>query len=163
MISMLYSCVYTLPIVLQLFRGCVFKDMCIFWKSKTFIYCNKSDANASFGWFPEFSVPIFYAQILNLNTHIYIYIYGRRWIRRWLLCSRCICDMTHSYVWHDPSLCVTWLIQMCGMAHSQVSRDTSYNDRTLSYRIDHTLYHAKLIVHISSGSFTRITCHILKR
>jgi len=26
-----------------------------------------------------------------------------------------MCDMTHSYVCHDPFICVTWLIHMCGM------------------------------------------------
>jgi len=24
-----------------------------------------------------------------------------------------MCDMTHSYVWHDSLICVTWLIDMC--------------------------------------------------
>ena len=26
-----------------------------------------------------------------------------------------MCDMTHSYVWHDSFICVTWLIHVCGM------------------------------------------------
>jgi len=29
-----------------------------------------------------------------------------------------MCGMTHSYVWHDSSICVTWLIHMCDMTHS---------------------------------------------
>jgi len=29
-------------------------------------------------------------------------------------------DMTHSYVWHDSFICVTWLIHMCDMTHSLV-------------------------------------------
>ena len=33
---------------------------------------------------------------------------------RWLIC---MCDMTHSYVWHDSFICVTWLIHMCDMTH----------------------------------------------
>ena len=28
-----------------------------------------------------------------------------------------MCDMTHSYVWHDSFVCVTWLIHMCDMTH----------------------------------------------
>jgi len=29
-------------------------------------------------------------------------------------------DMTHSYVWHDSFICVTWLIHTCDMTHSHV-------------------------------------------
>ena len=29
-----------------------------------------------------------------------------------------MCDMTHSYMWHDSFTCVTWLIHMCDMTHS---------------------------------------------
>jgi len=32
-----------------------------------------------------------------------------------------MCDMTHSYVWHDSFICETWLIHMCDMTHSQHS------------------------------------------
>ena len=28
-----------------------------------------------------------------------------------------ICDMTHSYVWQDSFMCVTWMIYMCSMNH----------------------------------------------
>jgi len=28
-----------------------------------------------------------------------------------------MCDMTHSYVWHDSFICVTWLIHVCDMTH----------------------------------------------
>jgi len=28
--------------------------------------------------------------------------------------------MTHSYVWHDSYICITWLIHLCGMTHSYV-------------------------------------------
>jgi len=31
-----------------------------------------------------------------------------------------MCDMTHSYVWHDSFICVTCLIHMCDMPHSHV-------------------------------------------
>jgi len=34
-----------------------------------------------------------------------------------------MCDMTHSYVWHDSFICVTWLIHMCDMTHSYVWHD----------------------------------------
>jgi len=32
--------------------------------------------------------------------------------------------MTHSYVWHDPFIRVTWLIHMCDMTHSYVWHDS---------------------------------------
>jgi len=33
------------------------------------------------------------------------------------------CDMTHSHVWRDLFLCVTWRIHMCDMTHSHVWHD----------------------------------------
>jgi len=35
-----------------------------------------------------------------------------------------VCDMTHSYMWHDSFICVTWLIHMCDMTHSYVWHDS---------------------------------------
>ena len=35
-----------------------------------------------------------------------------------------MCDMTHSYVWHDSFTCVTGLIHMCDMTHSCVWSDS---------------------------------------
>jgi len=35
----------------------------------------------------------------------------------WLICT---CDMTHSYVWYDSFICVTGLIHTCDMTHSYV-------------------------------------------
>ena len=35
-----------------------------------------------------------------------------------------MCDMTHSYVWHDTFICVTWLIHICDMTHSYVWHDS---------------------------------------
>ena len=35
-----------------------------------------------------------------------------------------MCDMTHSYVWHDSFICVTWLIHMCDMIHAHVWHDS---------------------------------------
>jgi len=36
-----------------------------------------------------------------------------------------ICDMTHSYVWHDSFICVTWLIHLCDVTHSYARLDSS--------------------------------------
>ena len=35
-----------------------------------------------------------------------------------------MCGMTHSYVWHDSFIYVTWLIHMCDMTHSYVWHDS---------------------------------------
>ena len=35
-----------------------------------------------------------------------------------------MCDVTHSYVWHDAFICVTWLIHMCDMTPSYVWHDS---------------------------------------
>jgi len=35
-----------------------------------------------------------------------------------------MCDMTHSYVWHDSFICVTWPTHMCDMTHSYVWNDS---------------------------------------
>ena len=35
-----------------------------------------------------------------------------------------MCDMTHSYVWHDSFICVTWLIHMWDMTHRDVCHDS---------------------------------------
>jgi len=40
----------------------------------------------------------------------------------WLIYT---CGMTHSYVWHDSFICVAWLIHMCGMTHLYVCHDSS--------------------------------------
>jgi len=46
--------------------------------------------------------------------------------RLWVCCSSSsyVCDTTHSYVWHDSFICVTWLIHMCDMTHSYVWHDS---------------------------------------
>jgi len=35
-----------------------------------------------------------------------------------------ICDMTHSYVWHDSFICVTWLIHIWDMTYSYTWHDS---------------------------------------
>jgi len=35
-----------------------------------------------------------------------------------------VCDMTHPYVWHDSFICVTWLIYMCDLTHLYVWHDS---------------------------------------
>ena len=58
-----------------------------------------------------------------------------------------MCDMTHSYVWHDSFIFVTWLIHICDMTHLYVWPDSFIRvtwlihtcDMTYSYlRHDHS-------------------------
>jgi len=44
-----------------------------------------------------------------------------------------LCDMTHSYVRHDSFIYVTWLIHMCDMTHSYVWQDVFTRDMTCSW------------------------------
>jgi len=46
--------------------------------------------------------------------------------------------MTHSYVWHDSFICVTWLIHMCDMTHSYVWHDSFICVVSLTYMCDMT-------------------------
>ena len=47
------------------------------------------------------------------------YVWRDSFVRvTWLLS---MCDMTHSYVWHDSLICVTWLNGMCDMTHSYLT------------------------------------------
>ena len=64
------------------------------------------------------------------------------------------CDTTHSYVWHDGFISVTWLIHMCGITHSYVWRWL----QTRLVTLDSILFckkHAKV-------SFTNIKCSELR-
>jgi len=49
-----------------------------------------------------------------------------------------VCDMTHSYVWHDSFRCVTWLIHMCDITHSYVWHDSFICVATLMHTCDIT-------------------------
>jgi len=43
------------------------------------------------------------------------------------ICAAClihVCDMTHSYVWHDSFIRMSWFIHMIGVTHSYVWRET---------------------------------------
>ena len=35
-----------------------------------------------------------------------------------------VCDMSHSYVWHDSFICASWLVYMCNMTRSYVRHDS---------------------------------------
>jgi len=40
-----------------------------------------------------------------------------------LATSQTSCDMTHTHVWHDSHVCVTWRIHTCDMTHTYVWHD----------------------------------------
>jgi len=63
-----------------------------------------------------------------------------------------MCDMTHSYVWHDAFICVTWRIHMCDMTHSYVWHDSRKRVTTLIHMCDMT--HS----YVWHDSFICVTC-----
>ena len=49
-----------------------------------------------------------------------------------------MCDVTHSSVWRDSFICVTWLIHMCDVTHSYVWRDSFLGVTWLIHMCDMT-------------------------
>jgi len=65
-----------------------------------------------------------------------------------------ICDMTHSCVWHDSFVYVTWLIRICDMTHSFMWHDFLVYVTWLPRKCDMTyLYVTRLIFFLRLGSF----------
>jgi len=48
------------------------------------------------------------------------------------------CDMTHSYVWHDSFIYITWLIHICDMTHSYMWHDSFISVTRLIHICDMT-------------------------
>ena len=80
----------------------------------------------------------------------------------WLKCVHML-DMTHSYVWHDSFICVTWCIDMCdvngsytwwNMTHSYVWHDLFIRVTWLIHMCDMT---RSYVWHVS---FTCVTWRI---
>jgi len=68
-----------------------------------------------------------------------------------------MCDMTHSYVWHDSFICVPWLIHMCAMTHSYMWHDSFICMTWLIHGCDRTLSYVTWLIfkwHIS------VTCDV---
>jgi len=76
-----------------------------------------------------------------------------------------MCDMTHSYVWHDSFICVTWSIHMCDMTHSYVWHDPficvtwsiHMCDMTHSYVWHGSFICVTVMSHIWTGLYSRPT------
>jgi len=64
-----------------------------------------------------------------------------------------MCDVTHSYVWHDSFICVTWLIRMCDATHSYIC-DTTHVTQTSC----HT--HERVTSHIKRSHGTGLNNHV---
>jgi len=57
-----------------------------------------------------------------------------------------MCDVTHSYMWHDSFICVTWLIHMCDIPRRYVWHD-SFNRVTKTHAHTHTHTHTHTPTH----------------
>jgi len=73
------------------------------------------------------------------------------WPQIWLLH---MCDMTHSYVWHDSFICVTWLIHKRDMTHSYAWHYSFICMTWLTHMRDMT--HSHFQRHDSSISLTQL-------
>jgi len=70
-----------------------------------------------------------------------------------------MCDMTHSYVWHDSSIRVTWCIHVCKLNHVYVWYDSFICVTWLIYMCDMTHLYVWLDSCISSALVNKLcTC-----
>ena len=61
--------------------------------------------------------------------------------------------MTHSYVWHESFICVTWLVCMCAMTHGHLGKMTV--EMPLTWRIHmYDMTHLCAINHGQPGEVT---------
>jgi len=69
-----------------------------------------------------------------------------------------MCNMTHSHVWHDSSICATWHIHMCDMTHSYLFHcDTAGKEGPARRRV-HLWHDAFICVIHSYESHDSSTC-----
>jgi len=61
------------------------------------------------------------------------------------------CDMTHSYVWYDSFICVTWLIHTCDVTHAYVWHDSFICHKPLSF--------VTCLIHMWHDEFIRDMTH----
>ena len=86
------------------------------------------DMTHSYVWHESF---LCVTWLIHMCDMTYLYVFAAipccRLNQRWCVMSRThthtpipVCDMTHSYVWHDSFICVIWLIHTCDMTHLYV-------------------------------------------
>jgi len=59
----------------------------------------------------------------NLTPHTWMHL-NRHSSGKWVAWVMHMCDITHSYSWHDLFICVTWIILMCDMTHPCMRHDS---------------------------------------
>ena len=70
----------------------------------------------------------FFLKFACIHSHVYEYTSHDSKFARLSACwffFNIACDMSRSYGWHDPFICVTWLIHMADMTHLRVRHDSS--------------------------------------
>jgi len=77
-----------------------------------------------------------------------------------------MCDMIHSYVWHDSFICVTWTIHMCGMTRSWVRHTSEQDSNTMQHtymELQHAAIHCNTLQHSEYVTHLQRTCHTYER
>ena len=74
-----------------------------------------------------------FIHILSIYSHTFTHLHADSYTHTaWAGAAANHNDMTHSYVWHDSFICVTWLIHMCDMTHSYVWHHSFNHTHNLS-------------------------------
>ena len=98
----------------------VFARCCVTW------LIHMCDMTHSYVWHDSF---IYVTWPMHMSEQVLLDV-SKWWCVTWLIppvymsvrVGTLLCDMAHSYVWHDSFICVTWLIHKCDMTHSYVWR-----------------------------------------
>jgi len=101
--------------------------------------------------------------IVHVWRDSFIYVTWLIYIRD--ICLIHMCDMTHSCVWHDLFICVTWLIHMCDSTHSYVWHESfkwttwpiHMCDMTHSYVWLFLFLYVTRLIHVWHDSFICVT------
>ena len=94
---------------------------------------------------------------------------SRNHFRSDLLRPRDACNIAPSYVWHDSSICVPWLIRMCAMIHAMcaivswmLTLIRIINVRDLTQSHPRYVWHDAFMPHICMSHVTHMSDHVTR-